>query len=108
MTKSLYAPDERGATLREQHTARRRRATIANQRGERVLEAVTIREIGRIFEVTDRLGIHRESLVIPLLPRQGGRVRRLTSGKLEIVVDAATDFEVWLERLEPELRKLTG
>ena len=73
-----------------------------------MLEAVTIREIERIFEVTDRLGIHRESLVIPLLPRQGGRLHRLTNGKLEIVVDAAADFEVWLEGLEPELRKLTG
>lgn len=73
-----------------------------------MLEAVTIREIERIFEVTDRLGIHRESLVIPLLPRQGGRLRRLTNGKLEIVVDGAADFEVWLEGLEPELRKLTG
>ena len=32
-----------------------------------MLDAVTIAEIERIFEVTDRLGIHREMLVIPLL-----------------------------------------
>jgi hypothetical protein len=73
-----------------------------------MLEAVTIREIGRIFEVTDRLGIHRESLVIPLRPRPGGGVRRLAAGRLEIVVDAAGDFEAWLAQLEPELRKLSG
>ena len=73
-----------------------------------MLEAVTIREIERIFEVTDRLGIHRESLVIPLRPRPGGAIRRMPGGKLEIVVDAAADFEAWLAGLEPELRALVG
>ena len=72
-----------------------------------MLEAVTIREIERIFEVTDRLGIHRESLVIPLRPRPGGGVRRMAGGKLELVADTA-DFEAWLAGLEPELRKLVG
>ncbi len=70
-----------------------------------MLQAVTIVEINRIFEVTDRLGIHRESLVIPLLPRAPGRVRRMPNGKLELVVDAA-DFDGWLARLEAELKKL--
>lgn len=73
-----------------------------------MLEAVTIREIERIFEVTDRLGIHRESLVIPLLPRPGGRLRRLPGGRLEIVVDAAADFAAWLAGLETALRNLPG
>jgi hypothetical protein len=72
-----------------------------------MLEAVTIREIERIFEVTDRLGIHRESLVIPLRPRPGGKLRRMPGGKLEIVADA-DDFEAWLARLEPELGKLAS
>jgi hypothetical protein len=75
---------------------------------ERVLEAVTIREIERIFEVTDRLGIHRESLVIPLRPLPGGRLRRLAGGKLEIVVDAQADFAAWLVELESGLRKLSS
>jgi hypothetical protein len=65
-----------------------------------MLEAVTIREINRIFEVTDRLGIHRESLVIPLQPRHPGRVRRMPNGKLEIVVESEGDFEQWLGGLE--------
>jgi hypothetical protein len=71
-----------------------------------MLEHVTIREIERIFEVTDRLGIHRESLVIPLMPRRPGRVRRLPGGKIEVVVDA--DFEAFVPALEAELRKLLG
>jgi hypothetical protein len=71
-----------------------------------VLSEVTLREIERIFEITDRLGIHRERLVIPLLPRRPGRVRRLPGGKLEIVVDAEADFEGFLGGLEAQLRPL--
>ena len=73
-----------------------------------MLEVVSIREIKRIFEVTDRLGIHREALVIPLAPRHPGRVRRLPDGKIEIVVESEGDFEAWVAGLEAELQKLTG
>jgi hypothetical protein len=73
-----------------------------------VIEVVTIREIEKIFQVTDRLGIHREKLVIPLGPRHPGRVRRLPGGKIEIVVEAQDDFDQWLAALEPELVKLAG
>jgi len=69
-----------------------------------VLKEVTLREIERIFEITDRLGIHREELVIPLLPRHPGSVRRTPRGKLEIVVEAEGDFEVWLGGLEAQLQ----
>lgn len=64
-----------------------------------MLEVVTMKEIDAIFEVTDALGIHRESLVIPLGPAAPGRVRRLPSGKLEIVVDAQTPIEAWVKEL---------
>ena len=67
-----------------------------------MLEAVTMQEIQRIFEVTDRMGIHREQVVIPLMPRHPGRVRRLPGGKLELVVESE-DFEAWLAGLEEAL-----
>ena len=73
-----------------------------------MLEAVTLREINRIFEVTDRLVIHREQLVIPLAPRHPGRVRRMPGGKLEIVVEKEGDFEAWLAVLEAAIRAATG
>jgi hypothetical protein len=73
-----------------------------------VLEAVTLREIQAIFEITDRLGIHREQLVIPLGPRHPGRVRRMPNGKLEIVVEKDGEFEQWLAGLESEIRKVTS
>jgi hypothetical protein len=71
-----------------------------------VLEVVTIREIERILAITDRVGIHRESVAIPLGPRHPGRVRRLANGKIEIVVEAGDGFEDWLAGLEEELRRL--
>ena len=69
-----------------------------------MLKAVTLTEIQAIFEVTDALGISREALVIPLSPGRPGRVRRLPSGKLEIVVDAQTPIDEWLEGLPALIR----
>ena len=58
-----------------------------------------MKEIDAIFGVTDALGSHREMLVIPLGPGSPGRVRRLPSGKLEIIVDAERPLEEWLREL---------
>jgi hypothetical protein len=70
-----------------------------------MLTEVTLREIERIFAITDPLGISREALAIPLLPRPAGRVRRLPGGRIEIVVDAV-DFDGFLARLPEELGRL--
>ena len=64
-----------------------------------MLHVVTMKEIDAIFEVTDALGIHREMLVIPLGPGSPGRVRRMPSGKLEIIVDAERPLEEWVKEL---------
>ena len=64
-----------------------------------MLEVVTMKEIDAIFAVTDGLGLHRESLVIPLGPATPGRVRRLPNGKLEITVEAARPLDEWLGEL---------
>jgi hypothetical protein len=72
-----------------------------------VLDVVTMKEIDAIFAVTDALGIHRESLVIPLGPATPGRVRRLPNGKYEIVVDAARPIEEWVKEL-PSLIRAAG
>lgn len=71
-----------------------------------MLKEVTLLEIQRIFGVTDGMGISREALVIPLLPRHPGRVRRMPGGKIEIVVDSDADFDAWLGGLEAEIRKI--
>lgn len=73
------------------------------------LTAVTLREIERVFEVLDRLGISREAVVIPLKPAHPGTVRVLEggkhAGKLEIVVEAETPLEAWLPDLEAQIRR---
>jgi hypothetical protein len=72
-----------------------------------LLKAITLKEIERIFAVTDALGISREALVIPLRPDNPGRVRMLAGGKIEIVVERDAQFEQWLKELESELRLVT-
>ena len=72
-----------------------------------MLERVTLAEIQAVFGVTDALGISREALVIPLTPGRPGRVRRLPSGKLEIVLDAETPLPEWLQTL-PDLIRAAG
>ena len=64
-----------------------------------MLQSVTLKEIQDIFSVTDGLGVSREALVIPLSPGRRGGVRRLPSGKLEIVVPAETPLAEWLQTL---------
>lgn len=71
-----------------------------------MLKAVTLKEIERIFTITDALGLSREALVIPLRTETPGRIRILGNGKLEIVVDRDAEFDEWLSRLEPEIRSL--
>lgn len=73
-----------------------------------MLKAVTLTEIQAIFEVTDALGISREALVIPLSPGRPGRVRRLPSGKLEIVVDAEAPLAEWLAGLPDLIQRAQG
>jgi hypothetical protein len=78
----------------------------AGQEAAAMVDAVGIREISRILEVTDGMGIHREAVVIPLGKRHPGRVRKRPDGKIEIVVDSEGDFEAWATTLEAEIKKV--
>jgi hypothetical protein len=71
-----------------------------------VLKAVTLKEIERIFALTDELGISREALVIPLRTEQPGRLKLLPNRKLEIVVERDTNFDQWLSGLKAQIRSL--
>ena len=68
------------------------------------LEVVSFKQIGRILEITDSLGLNREWVEIPLSPESPGIVRQLTNGKLEIVVDADQPFEDWLGSLPKHIQ----
>lgn len=71
-----------------------------------MLKFITLREINRIFAITDPMGISREALMIPLPTKSPGSVRRLSNGKIEIVVDAQVDFDEWLLDLEQKLKNI--
>jgi hypothetical protein len=73
-----------------------------------MLQAVSFKQISRILELTDRLGLNREWVEIPLTPEVPGTVRKLPNGKLEIVVDAATPFDQWLATLDAQIRQVNG
>ena len=68
-----------------------------------MLDAVGMNEINKIFAVIDALGVHREHVVIPLGTGKG-RVRRMPSGKLEIIVVAELPIDEWLKGLPDLIR----
>ena len=72
------------------------------------LEVVSVNHINRILGVTDSLGLNREGVEIPLSPESPGVVRRLTNGKLEIIVDADQPFEDWLKSLPKHIQLIQG
>ena len=72
------------------------------------LDVVSFTHISRILGVTDSLGLNREWIEIPLSPESPGVVRRLTNGKLEIIVDADQPFEDWLETLPKHIQVVQG
>ncbi len=69
-----------------------------------MIKAVGLKEIERIFEVIEPMGISREAVVIPLRPETPGRVAIRKDGKLEIVVDQNADFDNWLATLDGRIR----
>ena len=72
------------------------------------LTQVTLREIERVFEILDRLGVSREAVVIPLRPAHPGSMRVLPNGKLEIVVESERALDEWLPELETAIRRQIG
>ena len=71
-----------------------------------MLKAVTMKEIERIFEVIDPMGISREAVVIPLRTEHPGRVSIMKDGKLEIIVEREGDFEDWVKGLGAQIQDL--
>jgi hypothetical protein len=72
------------------------------------LDVVSFAQISRILELTDSLGLDREWVEIPLSPERPGLVRRLSNGKLEIIVDADRPFDEWLSSLPTQIQSAQG
>jgi hypothetical protein len=70
-----------------------------------IVQVVSFKQISEILEVTDALGLNREWVEIPLSPEGHGIVRKLSNGKLEIVVAADQPFDQWLASLGDVIRR---
>lgn len=70
--------------------------------------ALSFPQITTILDVTDRLGLDREWVEIPLSPEPAGTVRRLANGKLEIIVDSDMPFDSWLATLPDRIQAVNG
>ena len=62
--------------------------------------------MGLIFEVTDAMGIDRESVSVPLGKEDPGEVRLMPGGEIEIVVPESVPIEEWASTLRHELEGL--
>ena len=69
-------------------------------------QGVQLAQIERIFEILDRLAISREAVIIPLRPQGAGAVKRLSNGKLEIIVPADLPFDEWYASLEGVIKNV--
>ena len=67
---------------------------------------IGMHDMGLIFEVTDAMGIDRESISVPLGKEDPGTVQKLPTGDIEIVVPESVPLEDWLPTLQQELEKL--
>jgi hypothetical protein len=71
-------------------------------------QVVSFKQISDILQLTDELGINREWVEIPLSPEGSGAVRKLSNGKLEIIVAADQPFDEWLATLTDMIRHAQG
>ncbi|HKI05612.1 MAG TPA: hypothetical protein VKK31_26770 [Thermoanaerobaculia bacterium] len=62
--------------------------------------------MNRLFEVTDEIGIDRESFEVPLLMEGEGKVARTKKGKLEITLPDTDDLSPFLASLPERLKTL--
>ena len=70
------------------------------------LRIVGMKEIFLVFAVTDDLGISREMVEIPLGPEHPGKVRKLPSGKYEIIIESTDPLEDWIPKMKEEITRL--
>ena len=69
---------------------------------------VSFAQINRILELTDELKLDREWIEIPLAASSPGNIRKLSNGKIEIVVDADVPFDEWLAAARQRIQQVSG
>ena len=69
-------------------------------------EIINMDDMNRIFAVTDKLGIHRESVNVDLTKEDPGTIIQSSPSTIEITIPLTTSTEEFSKRLESELKTL--
>ena len=69
-------------------------------------EIINMDDMNTIFAVTDKLGIHRESVSVDLTKEDPGIISQSSPGTIEITIPSTTSTEEFSKRLESELKTL--
>ncbi len=69
-------------------------------------DIIGMQDMIAIYEVTDRFGIDREAISVPLEKAEAGGVSRQSHGGIEVIVPATIPIRQWIPTLEAELERL--
>ncbi len=69
-------------------------------------DMINMEDMGLVFQVTDELGIDRESIRVELTKEDPGSVQMRDDGAIDIVVPLSAPLDEWLPTLDSELRAL--
>ena len=69
-------------------------------------DIISMYDMGVIFDVTDSMGIDRESVSVELGKEDPGNVRKIGADVIEIVVPISVPIEEWAKTLNAELEQL--
>ena len=69
-------------------------------------DIIGMTDMAAIYDVTDRFGIDREAISVPLEKAERGSVKKDPSGELEITVPAVAAADKWIDFLRSELELL--
>ena len=67
---------------------------------------ISIADMNLVYEVSDELGIDRETIRVELAKEDPGSVARGPGGTWEIVLPLSKPLEAWLPMLRSELERL--
>ncbi len=69
-------------------------------------ELIGMEDMEAIFEVTDALGIHRESVRVELTKEDPGSIQRVADGMVEITLPVNESVEIFCRKLRIDLEAM--
>ena len=69
-------------------------------------ELISMDDMATIFEVTDALGIHRESVRVELTKEDPGSIQKVADGMVEITLPVNESVEIFCRKLRIDLEAM--